>query len=181
MPWCGVGGGQHCPFTPAEMGAGPHTWRPHEAEECLVVGYKERVGAIFSVGYERGSSTILTGSKVHGGGASQLEASAGGDSPPSSKLRPPAIYFPGQRLGVGQSDPHCFANECFRRMGVQSVDLGATAWHLLHSTNVETPRQNKISTQAPAVGFHKDGWSCGYQSLHICNEVSAHQGNLEDI
>ena len=27
----------------------------------------------------------------------------------------------------------------------------------------------------------KDCWFCGYQSFHMCHEVIAHRGSLEDI
>ena len=41
--------------------------------------------------------------------------------------------------------------------------------------------QSGVSTHARALGFQKDLWSCGYQSLHLCDEVIAHRAILEDI
>ena len=42
-------------------------------------------------------------------------------------------------------------------------------------------QQNGILTHALALGFQKDGSSCGYQSLHLCDEVVGHHRSLEDI
>ena len=39
-------------------------------------------------------------------------------------------------------------------------------------------RQNKVSMHPKALDFQKDGWSCGYQSLHTRDEVIAHRGSL---
>ena len=41
--------------------------------------------------------------------------------------------------------------------------------------------RNGVSTHARALGFQKDGWSCGYESLHLCDEVVGYQGSMEDI
>ena len=38
-----------------------------------------------------------------------------------------------------------------------------------------------VSAHAQALGFQEDGWSCGYQSLHLCDEVAGHKGSLEDV
>ena len=37
------------------------------------------------------------------------------------------------------------------------------------------------STHARALGFQKDGWSCGYELLQICDEVVGHHGSREDV
>ena len=59
--------------------------------------------------------------------------------------------------------------------------LGATAWHLLDSTNVETLRQNGLSTHAQALGFQRMVGHVAPKSLDSCNEVTNHQGSWEDI
>ena len=38
-----------------------------------------------------------------------------------------------------------------------------------------------VSTYARALGFQKDGWSCGYELSHLSDEVVGHSGSLEDI
>ena len=38
-----------------------------------------------------------------------------------------------------------------------------------------------VSTHAWALGFQKDGWSCGYELLHLCDEVAGHEESLEDV
>ena len=42
-------------------------------------------------------------------------------------------------------------------------------------------RHKGVSTHARALGLQKDGWSCGYEWLRLCDEVVGHQGSLEDI
>ena len=42
-------------------------------------------------------------------------------------------------------------------------------------------RQNGVSTHARALGFQKDGWSCGFESLHLCDEVVGHHGSPQEI
>ena len=42
-------------------------------------------------------------------------------------------------------------------------------------------QQKGLSTHARALSFQKDCWSCGYEFLHLCDEVPGHQGSLEDI
>ena len=37
------------------------------------------------------------------------------------------------------------------------------------------------SAHAHALGLQKDGWSCGYQSLHLCDAVARPKGSLEDV
>ena len=55
-------------------------------------------------------------------------------------------------------------------------------WEPLHGTSLVQPMlkhlQSKgVATQTRALGFQKDGWSCGYESLHLCDEV----GRVEDV
>ena len=38
-----------------------------------------------------------------------------------------------------------------------------------------------LSTKQWALGFQKDGWSCGFQSLHITNVVVDHRGSFSDV
>ena len=38
-----------------------------------------------------------------------------------------------------------------------------------------------VAAHAWALGFQEDGWSCGYQSRHLCDEVAGHRGSLEDV
>ena len=38
-----------------------------------------------------------------------------------------------------------------------------------------------VTAHAPALGFQEDGWSCGYQSLHLCEEVAGQRGSLDDV
>ena len=38
-----------------------------------------------------------------------------------------------------------------------------------------------VSAHARALGFQEDGWSCSYQSPHLCDEVAGHRGSLDDI
>ena len=59
-------------------------------------------------------------------------------------------------------------------------------WEPLLGTCLVRPRlkrlQSKgVSTHAWALGFQKDGWSCGYESLRLCDEVAGHEGSLEDV
>ena len=61
-------------------------------------------------------------------------------------------------------------------MGLQSPHLGATSWYFLGPANVEMPPVKGVG-----VGFQKDGWSCGYDSLHLCDVVAGHRGSLEDV
>ena len=42
-------------------------------------------------------------------------------------------------------------------------------------------RSKGVSTHARALGFQKEGWSCGYESLHLCDKVVGHHGSLEDV
>ena len=59
-------------------------------------------------------------------------------------------------------------------------------WEPLSGTSAIQPmlvllRKKGVSTRARGLGFQEDGWSFGFQSLHICDEVVAHTGSLEDI
>ena len=38
-----------------------------------------------------------------------------------------------------------------------------------------------VAAHARALGFQEDGWSCGYQSLHLCDEVANQRGSLDDV
>ena len=38
-----------------------------------------------------------------------------------------------------------------------------------------------VASHARALGFQEDGWSCGYQSLHLCDEVAGHGGSPDDV
>ena len=38
-----------------------------------------------------------------------------------------------------------------------------------------------VAAHARAFGFPEDGWSCGYQSLHVCYEVPNQRGSLNDV
>ena len=38
-----------------------------------------------------------------------------------------------------------------------------------------------VAAHDGALGFQKDGSSCGYQSLHRCDEVAGHRGSLEGV
>ena len=38
-----------------------------------------------------------------------------------------------------------------------------------------------VATHARALGFQEDGWSCGYQMLHLCDEVAGQRGSLDDV
>ena len=42
-------------------------------------------------------------------------------------------------------------------------------------------QQEGFSTHVGALGFQKDGWSCGFESLHLCDEVVGDHGSVEDI
>ena len=70
-------------------------------------------------------------------------------------------------------------------MGLQS-GFGIWIWEPLHGTSLVRPmlkrlQQNGFSIRARGLGFQKDGWSCDYESLHVCDEVAGYQGSLEDI
>ena len=38
-----------------------------------------------------------------------------------------------------------------------------------------------LTTKLQALGLQKDGWSCGFQSLHITNLVVDHRGSFSDV
>ena len=38
-----------------------------------------------------------------------------------------------------------------------------------------------VAAHARALGFQEDGLSCGYQSLHLCDEVANQRGSLDDV
>ena len=38
-----------------------------------------------------------------------------------------------------------------------------------------------VAAQAGALGFQEDDWSCGYQSLHLCDEVANQRGSFDDV
>ena len=38
-----------------------------------------------------------------------------------------------------------------------------------------------VAAHARALVFQEDGWSCGYQLLHLCDEVANHRGSLDDV
>ena len=38
-----------------------------------------------------------------------------------------------------------------------------------------------VAAHARALGFQEAGWSCGYQSLHLCDEVANQRGSLDDV
>ena len=38
-----------------------------------------------------------------------------------------------------------------------------------------------VAAHAQALGFQEDGWSCGYQSLHSCDDVAGHRGSLDNV
>ena len=42
-------------------------------------------------------------------------------------------------------------------------------------------KQLCLTTKHGALGFQKDSWSCGFQSLHITNLVVDHQGAFSDV
>ena len=59
-------------------------------------------------------------------------------------------------------------------------------WEPLVGTSLVRPMLKRLQSKgvfahARALGFQKDGWSCGYESLHLCDEVAGHQGSLEDV
>ena len=59
-------------------------------------------------------------------------------------------------------------------------------WEPLPTTSLVSPtlkrlQQNIVSTHAHALGFQKYDWSCGLESLHLCDKVVGHHGSLEDI
>ena len=45
----------------------------------------------------------------------------------------------------------------------------------------QTPLVKGCCRTSSALGFQQDGWSCGYQSLHLCDEVAGHRGSLDDV
>ena len=38
-----------------------------------------------------------------------------------------------------------------------------------------------FNAHAPALRIQEDGWSCGYPSLHLCDELVSHRGSLDDV
>ena len=38
-----------------------------------------------------------------------------------------------------------------------------------------------VAAHAWALGFQEDGWSCGYQLLHLCDEVVGQRGSWDDV
>ena len=42
-------------------------------------------------------------------------------------------------------------------------------------------QSNGVAELAQALGFQKDGWSCGYQALHLCDNVASHRGSLKHV
>ena len=38
-----------------------------------------------------------------------------------------------------------------------------------------------VAAHAQALGFQEDGWSCGYQPLHLCDEMANQRGSLDDV
>ena len=66
-------------------------------------------------------------------------------------------------------------------MGLYSPHLGATSCISLVQQMLNRLRSKGVSTHARALGFQKDGWSCGYESLHLCDKVASHQGSQEDV
>ena len=38
-----------------------------------------------------------------------------------------------------------------------------------------------VAAHARALGFQEDSWSCGYQSLHLCDEVAGQRGSLDNV
>ena len=59
-------------------------------------------------------------------------------------------------------------------------------WEPLSGTSLVRPMLKRLQSKgvaahARALGFQKDGWSCGYESLHLCDEVAGHRGSLEDV
>ena len=59
-------------------------------------------------------------------------------------------------------------------MGVLRVDLGAIGWDLFDPTNDETIQTNGGHPPCLGVLFSKN-------SSHLCKEVIAHGGSLEDV
>ena len=43
------------------------------------------------------------------------------------------------------------------------------------------PKKLCLTTKQWALGFQKDGWSCGFQSLHLTNVVVDHRGPFFDV
>ena len=75
---------------------------------------------------------------------------------------------------------------CARDCRVQVWALKVHIWVPLCGTTLVHPMlkrlQSKgVATHARASSFQEDGWSCGYQSLHLCDEVAGHRGSLEDV
>ena len=59
-------------------------------------------------------------------------------------------------------------------------------WEPLCGNSLVRPRLKRLQSKgvaahARALGFQEDGWSCGYQSLHLCDEVACRRGSLYDI
>ena len=59
-------------------------------------------------------------------------------------------------------------------------------WEPLSGTSLVWPMLKRlhskgVAAHARALGFQKDGWSFGYQLLHLRDEVVGHRGSLEDV
>ena len=59
-------------------------------------------------------------------------------------------------------------------------------WEPLCGTSLVRPTLKRLQSKGvaahtSALGFQEDGWSCGYQSLHLCDEVANQRGSLDDV
>ena len=59
-------------------------------------------------------------------------------------------------------------------------------WEPLCGTSLVRPMLKRLQSKgvaahARALGFQEDGWSCGYQSLYLCDEVANQRGSLDDV
>ena len=52
--------------------------------------------------------------------------------------------------------------------------------HLIHPF-LSVLKKLCLTTKHQALGFQKDGWSCGFQGLHLTNLVVDHRGSFSDF
>ena len=75
---------------------------------------------------------------------------------------------------------------CAFDCGVRLERFIIWVWEPLSSIHLIRPflsalKKLCLTTQYGALGFHEDGWSCGFQSLHITNLVVDHRGSFVDV
>ena len=86
--------------------------------------------------------------------------------------------------GDDKEGSHWFV--CAFDCGVRLEHFIVWVWAFLSSIHLFRPfltaiKKLCLTTKHRALGFQKDGWSCGLQGLHITNVVVHHRGSFSDV